>query len=115
VAELFPTQMHQGVATENIVHIDLVNFFATTIVRSQYENYRPPRPDQAARSTPKRRPPIAPEVRELIRTMSRDIIGWGGPRVEGKLQLLGNHVSQTAGAKYMVHHPILSARRRPAS
>ena len=51
------------------------------------------------------RPPIAPEVRKLIRTMSRDNIGWGAPRIHGELQLLGIHVSQATVAKYMVHHP----------
>ena len=51
------------------------------------------------------RPPIAPEVRKLIRTMSRDNIGWGAPRIHGELQLLGIDVSQAAVAKYMVHHP----------
>jgi hypothetical protein len=40
------------VATKNIVRIDFVDFFATTIVRSGDENYRPPRPVYAARSTP---------------------------------------------------------------
>jgi len=51
------------------------------------------------------RPPIAPEVCKLIRTMSRDNIGWGAPRIHGELQLLGIDVSQAAVAKYMVHHP----------
>ena len=48
------------------------------------------------------RPPIAPEVRELIRTMSRDNDGWGAPRIHGELLLLGIHVSQATVAKYMV-------------
>ena len=51
------------------------------------------------------RPPISPEVRKLIRTMSRDNVGWGAPRIHGELQLLGIHVSQATVAKYMVHHP----------
>ena len=51
------------------------------------------------------RPPIAPEVRELIRTMSRDNVSWGAPRIHGELQMLGIHVSQATVAKYMVHHP----------
>ncbi len=51
------------------------------------------------------RPPIAPEVRELIRTMSRDNVGWGAPRIHGELQLLGIHISQATVAKYMVHLP----------
>ena len=51
------------------------------------------------------RPPIAPEVRELIRTMSRDNVGWGAPRIHGELQMLGIHVSQATVAKYMVQSP----------
>jgi hypothetical protein len=47
------------------------------------------------------RPPIAPEVRELIRTMSRDNVGWGAPRIHGELQMLGIQVSQATVAKYM--------------
>jgi hypothetical protein len=45
------------------------------------------------------RPPITPEVRELIRTMSADNIGWGAPRIHGELQLLGIQVSQATVAK----------------
>ncbi len=51
------------------------------------------------------RPPIAPEVREFIRTMSRDNVGWGAPRIHGELQMLGIHVSQATVAKYMVQSP----------
>ena len=51
------------------------------------------------------RPPISPEVRKLIRTMSWDNIGWGAPRIHGELQLLDIHVSQATVATYMVHHP----------
>ncbi|MGB5604613.1 MAG: helix-turn-helix domain-containing protein [Gammaproteobacteria bacterium] len=50
------------------------------------------------------RPRIPPEVRELIRTMSRDNVGWGAPRIHGELQLLGIHVSQATVSKYMIHH-----------
>ena len=50
------------------------------------------------------RPPIGPEVRELIRTMSRDNIGWGAPRIHGELQMLGIHISQATVAKYMISH-----------
>jgi putative transposase len=50
------------------------------------------------------RPPIAPEVRELIRTMSRDNVGWGVPRIHGELMMLGINVSQATVAKYMIRH-----------
>ncbi|MCP4377319.1 MAG: hypothetical protein GY794_14225 [bacterium] len=51
-----------------------------------------------------RRPPITSDVRELIRTMSRDNVGWGAPRIHGVLQMLGIHVSQATVAKYMIRH-----------
>ena len=47
------------------------------------------------------RPPIAPEVRELIRSMSRGNVGWGAPRIHGELQMLGIQVSRATVAKYM--------------
>ena len=50
------------------------------------------------------RPSIDPEVRELIRTMSRNNIGWGAPRIHGELQMLGIQVSEASVAKYMIHH-----------
>ncbi len=50
------------------------------------------------------RPPIDPKVRELIRMMSRDNIGWGAPRIHGELQMLGIQVSQATVAKYMLRH-----------
>jgi len=49
-------------------------------------------------------PPIDPKVRELIRTMSRDNVGWGAPRIHGELQMLGIQVSQASVAKYMLRH-----------
>ena len=51
------------------------------------------------------RPPISPEVREPIRTMSRDNIGWGAPRIHGERQMLGIHVYEATVAKYISHHP----------
>lgn len=51
------------------------------------------------------RPSIDPEVRQLIRTMSRDNVGWGAPRIHGELSMLGINVSQATVAKYMIHHP----------
>jgi len=53
------------------------------------------------------RPAIDPDVRELIRTMSRNNIGWGAPRIHGELQMLGIRLSESTVAKYMVRlrHP----------
>jgi len=52
-------------------------------------------------------PAIDPDVRELIRTMSRNNIGWGAPRIHGELQMLGIRLSESTVAKYMVRlrHP----------
>jgi putative transposase len=50
------------------------------------------------------RPAIDPDVCELIRTMSRDNIGWGAPRIHGELQMLGIRVSESTVAKYMIRH-----------
>jgi hypothetical protein len=51
------------------------------------------------------RPAIDPDVRELIRTMSRNNIGWGAPRIHGELQMLGVQLSESTVAKYMIRHP----------
>ncbi len=50
------------------------------------------------------RPAIDPDVRELIRTMSRNNIGWGAPRIHGELKMLGIIVSESTVAKYMIRH-----------
>jgi transposase InsO family protein len=44
-------------------------------------------------------------VRELIRTMSRDNVSWGAPRIHGELQMLGIEVCQATVPKYMIHYP----------
>ena len=56
------------------------------------------------KSRPRRpgRPSVAPEVRELIRDMSRSNPLWGAPRVHGELMKLGISISQAAVSKYMV-------------
>jgi len=50
------------------------------------------------------RPAIDPDVRKLIRTMSRNNIGWGAPRIHGELKMLGIQISESTVAKYMVRH-----------
>ena len=44
------------------------------------------------------------DVRDLIRTMSRDNPLWGAPRIHGELLKLGIEISETTVSKYMVHH-----------
>src|SRR5215471_2490474 len=53
------------------------------------------------------RPPVAPETRALIRTMSEQNPLWGAPRIHGELLKLGIEISQATVAKYMAR------RRRP--
>ena len=48
------------------------------------------------------RPKIDPELRALIRRISRENPLWGAPRIHGELLLLGYKLSQTTVAKYMV-------------
>ncbi len=52
----------------------------------------------------KGRPAVAPEIRELIRKMSRANPLWGAPRVQGELLKLGIEISQAAVSKYMLRH-----------
>jgi putative transposase len=53
--------------------------------------------------------PVAPEVRTLIRRMSKANLLWDAPRIHGELQKLGVEISQAAVSKYLVRH------RRPPS
>jgi transposase InsO family protein len=47
---------------------------------------------------------ISKEVRDLIRTMSRDNPLWGAPRIHGELLKLGISVSQGTVSKYMIRY-----------
>src|SRR5262249_14017464 len=55
------------------------------------------------------RPPVPADIRDLVRTMSRDNPLWGEPRIHGELLKLGIDIAQSTGAKYM------SRRRGPRS
>jgi class 3 adenylate cyclase len=57
------------------------------------------------------RPSVSPEVRALIRRMSRANPLWGAPRLHGELQKLGLEVAQATVSKYLVRH----RRRRPGA
>ena len=46
---------------------------------------------------------IDPGLRNLIREMQSDNVGWGAPRIHGKLIKLGIEISQATVSKYMVH------------
>ena len=47
------------------------------------------------------RPAIPPDVRDLVRMISRDNPLWGAPRIHGELLKLGIDIAQSAVAKYM--------------
>jgi putative transposase len=55
------------------------------------------------------RPVVLREIRELIRTMSRENPLWGAPRIHGELLKLGIDIGETSVSKYMTR------RRRPPS
>ena len=40
------------------------------------------------------RPPIAPELRRLIRKMQAENVGWGAPRIHGELVKLGYQIAE---------------------
>jgi hypothetical protein len=48
------------------------------------------------------RPSVPREVRELIRTMSRENSLWGAPRIHGELLKLGIEIGETSVSKYLV-------------
>jgi len=52
------------------------------------------------------RPTLDPAIRDLIRTMVRDNLTWGAPRIHGELVMLGFDVSERTVSRYM-------PRRRP--
>jgi transposase InsO family protein len=55
------------------------------------------------------RPAVPKQVRELIRTMSRENPIWGAPKIHGELLKLGIEIGETSVSKYLVR------RRRPPS
>src|SRR6516162_4490811 len=59
------------------------------------------------RSRPARlgRPPIAADVRALIREMHLANPTWGAPRIHGELQKLGIEIAETTVAKYLGRRP----------
>jgi transposase InsO family protein len=55
------------------------------------------------------RPPASKEVRDLIRRMATENLGWGAPRIHGELLKLGIDVSERTVSRLMPH------RRKPPS
>ena len=51
------------------------------------------------------RPPIAADVRALIRQMHRANPIWGAPRIHSELQKLGIEIAETTVAKYLGQRP----------
>jgi len=50
------------------------------------------------------RPAVPKEVRQLIRTMSRENPLWGAPRIHGELLKVGIEIGETSVSKYLVRH-----------
>ena len=50
------------------------------------------------------RPSVPQEIRDLIRTISRNNPRWGAPRVHGELLKLGIAITEPTVAKYMVRN-----------
>src|SRR5213593_5214352 len=70
-------------------------FWCTSFAEQQERVHRHGRPG---------RPKLPRETRELIRTMSRENVIWGGPRIRSELLKLGIQISEASVAKYMVRH-----------
>jgi hypothetical protein len=47
------------------------------------------------------RPAVPVDIRDLVRTISRDNPLWGAPRIHGELLKLGIDIAQSTVAKYM--------------
>ena len=53
------------------------------------------------RSRRRGRPPISADVIALIRKMATENTGWGAPRIQAELRLLGHDVAESTVAKYI--------------
>ena len=50
------------------------------------------------------RPKFEPELRELVRRMSKENPLWGAPRTHGELLKLGFEIAESTVSKYMIRH-----------
>jgi transposase InsO family protein len=50
------------------------------------------------------RPKIEPELRELIRRMSKENLPWGAPRIHGELLKLEFEIAESTVSRYMIRH-----------
>jgi putative transposase len=51
------------------------------------------------------RPSVPPDIKNLIKCLSRDNVLWGAPRIHGELLKLGTAIGQAAVSKYMTRRP----------
>ena len=79
--------------------LEIVN--ADTVKRWRRQSFRHYLMGKSRRRRPGR-PAMEPEIRSLIRRMSRQNGLWGAPRIHGELLKLGVDVCHTTVAKYMV-------------
>ncbi len=82
----------------------LVVFRPDTLIRWHQRGFRLYWTWKSRRPRSAGRPATPPEIRNLIRQLSRENPLWGAPRVHGELQMLGIVISQTTIAKYMIRH-----------
>jgi hypothetical protein len=75
-----------------------------TVVRWHRQGFRAFWPWKSRRRG-RGRPPLAANIKNLIRRMSRENRLWGAPRIHGELLKLGIEISQAVVSKYMVHRP----------
>jgi putative transposase len=81
---------------------------AATVIAWQRKGFRLFWTGKIRRGKPGR-PGVPHDLRELIRTMSRENPFWGAPRIHGELLKLGIDIGETSVSKYMIR------RRRPPS
>lgn len=81
-----------------------------TVIRWQHTAWKRYWTWKSRRSRPPGRPPVAREIKDLIRRMARENPRWGSMRILGELRKLGYHVSLQTVRRY--RHEAL---RRPPS
>jgi putative transposase len=75
-----------------------------TVIAWQHKRFRDHWTRISGKGTPGR-PPISPDMRELIRRISAANPRWGSPRILGELRKPGIEVAKSTVEKYRLRHP----------